>query len=159
MTESIYKEYENKYYNPDDNDKKPGDNDNWKSLQKGFYEIGHTQVETTEGLTLGKGEDTETSISDTQLANVKAGKFNTLTLGTGTAGETSLSAEQLANIKAGEFSTLKLGTGTADETTLSAAQLANVKAGEFTSLTLGTGTEDETTLTVVQLKALLALLQ
>lgn len=131
MTESIYNQYSNKYYNPNDNDKKPGDNDNWKSLQKGFYQISHSQVETTEGLTLGKGKNTETSISDAQLANVKAGKFESLTLGTGTASETSLSA----------------------------AQLANVKAGEFTSLTLGKGTEDETTLTVTQLKALLALLQ
>ena len=95
MTESIYTEYENKYYNPTDNDKKPGDNDNWKSLQKGFYLIGHTQVETTEGLTRGKGEDTETSISDAQLANVKAGKFTSLTLGTGTADETTLTVAQL----------------------------------------------------------------
>ena len=95
MTESIYNQYSNKYYNPIDNDKKPGDNDNWKSLQKGFYQIGHTQVETTEGLTLG----------------------------TGTAGETSLSAAQLAAVKAGEFTTLTLGAGTEDETTLTVAQL------------------------------------
>ena len=95
MTESIYSQYSNKYYNPTDNDKKPGDNDNWKSLQKGFYQIGHTQVETTEGLTLGKGKNTETSISDAQLANVKAGKFESLTLGTGTEDETTLIVTQL----------------------------------------------------------------
>ena len=67
MTESIYKEYENKYYNPDDNDKKPGDNDNWKSIQKGFHDIGATQLETSAGLTLGKGTEDETSVTAAEL--------------------------------------------------------------------------------------------
>lgn len=67
MTESIYKEYENKYYNPNDNDKKPGDNDNWKSIQKGFHDIGSTQLETSKGLTLGKGTEDETSVTASEL--------------------------------------------------------------------------------------------
>ena len=33
-----YDEYKNDYYNPDDNDKKPGENENWKMIQKGFSE-------------------------------------------------------------------------------------------------------------------------
>lgn len=74
MTESIYKEYENKYYNPNDNDKKPGDNDNWKSIQKGFHDIGSTQLETTEGLTLGKGTEDEVSVTAAELAAMKSGE-------------------------------------------------------------------------------------
>ena len=68
MTESIYKEYQNKYYNPNDNDKRPGDNDNWKSIQKGFHDIGATQLETSAGLTLGKGTEDETSVTASELA-------------------------------------------------------------------------------------------
>lgn len=71
MTESIYKEYQNKYYNPNDNDKKPGDNDNWKSIQEGFHRIGSTQLETSAGLTLGKGTADETSVTAAQLAVMK----------------------------------------------------------------------------------------
>lgn len=70
MTESIYKEFENKYYNPDDNDKRPGDNDNWKSIQKGFHDIGTTQLETSAGLTLGKGTKEETSVTAAELMSV-----------------------------------------------------------------------------------------
>lgn len=73
MTESIYKEYENKYYNPNDNDKKPGDNDNWKSIQKGFHDISTTQLETSAGLTLGKGTEDETSVTAAELAQMKQG--------------------------------------------------------------------------------------
>lgn len=75
MTESIYKEFENKYYNPDDNDKRPGDNDNWKSIQEGFSKISTTQLETTEGLTLGKGTEDETSVTAAELAQLKGGKI------------------------------------------------------------------------------------
>lgn len=71
MTESIYKEYQNKYYNPNDNDKKPGDNDNWKSIQKGFHDISTTQLETSAGLTLGKGTEDETSVTAEELAQMK----------------------------------------------------------------------------------------
>lgn len=71
MTESIYKEFENKYYNPDDNDKRPGDNDNWKSIQKGFHDIGTTQLETSAGLTIGKGTEDEVSLSAQELLNIK----------------------------------------------------------------------------------------
>lgn len=70
MTESIYKEYQNKYYNPNDNDKKPGDNDNWKSIQKGFHDISTTQLETSAGLTLGKGTEDEVSITPKTLSKV-----------------------------------------------------------------------------------------
>lgn len=73
MTESIYKEYQNKYYNPNDNDKRPGDNDNWKSIQEGFHRIGSTQLETTAGLTLGKGTEDETSVTAAELEAMKAG--------------------------------------------------------------------------------------
>ena len=73
MTESIYKEYENKYYNPNDNDKRPGDNDNWKSIQKGFHDIGEKQLETSAGLTLGKGTKDETSVTAAELAAMKSG--------------------------------------------------------------------------------------
>lgn len=73
MTESIYKEFENKYYNPNDNDKKPGDNDNWKSIQEGFHRIGSTQLETSAGLTLGKGTEDEVSLTPAELEAMKAG--------------------------------------------------------------------------------------
>lgn len=73
MTDSIYKEYRNKYYNPNDNDKKPGDNDNWKSIQEGFHRIGSTQLETSAGLTLGKGTDDEVSVTAAELEQMKNG--------------------------------------------------------------------------------------
>lgn len=73
MTESIYKEFENKYYNPDDNDKRPGDNDNWKSIQEGFSKISTTQLETSKGLTLGKGTEDETSVTAAELGEMKQG--------------------------------------------------------------------------------------
>lgn len=71
MTESIYKEYQNKYYNPNDNDKRPGDNDNWKSIQKGFHDISEKQLETSAGLTLGKGTEDETSVTAAELTAMK----------------------------------------------------------------------------------------
>lgn len=37
-----YDEYKNDYYNPDDNDKKPGENENWKMIQKGFHDVNDT---------------------------------------------------------------------------------------------------------------------
>lgn len=73
MTESIYKEFENKYYNPDDNDKRPGDNDNWKSIQEGFSKISTTQLETSKGLTLGKGTEDETSVTAAEMKEMKSG--------------------------------------------------------------------------------------
>ena len=76
MTDSIYKEYKNKYYNPDDNDKKPGENDNWKSIQEGFHRIGTTQLETSEGLTLGKGGENEESLSPVELKHIKTALEN-----------------------------------------------------------------------------------
>lgn len=76
MTESIYKEYQNKYYNPNDNDKKPGDNDNWKSIQEGFYRIGSTQLETSEGLTVGVGGDNEETLSADELKHIKTALEN-----------------------------------------------------------------------------------
>lgn len=76
MTESIYKEYQNKYYNPNDNDKKPGDNDNWKSIQEGFYRIGSTQLETSEGLTVGVGGDNEETLSAEELKHIKTALEN-----------------------------------------------------------------------------------
>ena len=51
MTDSIYKEFENSFYNPDDNDKKPGDNDNWKSIQKGFKLVETAANEIVENIT------------------------------------------------------------------------------------------------------------
>lgn len=86
MTESIYKEYENKYYNPTDNDKRPGDNDNWKSIQEGFHRIGSTQLETSEGLTLGKGTEDETSVTAAELARMKQGGEEYLPYFVGTLG-------------------------------------------------------------------------
>lgn len=71
MTESIYTKYLNKYYNPNDDNKKPGDNDNWKSIQKGFHSIGSTQLETSEGLTIDKGTENEESLSGTELKYIK----------------------------------------------------------------------------------------
>lgn len=34
-----YYEFDNKYYNPDDYAKEPGDNENWKMIQRGFKKI------------------------------------------------------------------------------------------------------------------------
>ena len=76
MTNSIYNEYLNKYYNPNDDNKKPGDNDNWKSIQKGFHLIGSTQLETTEGLTIDKGSENEESLSGTELKHIKTALEN-----------------------------------------------------------------------------------
>lgn len=101
MTESIYKEYENKYYNPNDNDKRPGDNDNWKSIQKGFHRVGSTQLETSAGLTLGKGTEDETSVTAGELEEIKnPTQLETsggLTLGKGTVDEVSVTAAELSN--------------------------------------------------------------
>lgn len=103
MTESIYKEYENKYYNPNDNDKRPGDNDNWKSIQKGFHDISEKQLETSAGLTLGKGTEDETSVTATELEEIKnPTQLETsggLTLGKGTENETTVTAAELEQMK------------------------------------------------------------
>ena len=100
---AYYDEFENKYYNPDDNDKKPGQNENWKMIQKGFSKIGSTQLETTEGLTLGKGTDDEESLTASELKEIKnPSQLETtggLTLGKGTAAEESLTAGELQTIK------------------------------------------------------------
>lgn len=105
MTESIYKEYQNKYYNPNDNDKKPGDNDNWKSIQKGFHDISEKQLETSEGLTLGKGTEDETSVTAAELEEIKnptqLETSGALTLGKGTKDETSLTPAELSAMKQG----------------------------------------------------------
>lgn len=102
-----YDEFENKYYNPDDNAKKPGDNENWKMIQKGFSKISSTQLETSEGLTLGKGTDDEESLTAEEMTAVKNGNFTGqitttagLTLGKGTENEVSLSAAELTALKA-----------------------------------------------------------
>lgn len=34
-----YDDYRNGYYNPDDDDKEPGLNENWKAVQEGFYKV------------------------------------------------------------------------------------------------------------------------
>lgn len=76
---AYYDEFENQYYNPDDNAKKPGDNENWKMIQKGFSKISSTQLETSEGLTLGKGTDYEESLTAAELKGIKSAivpKFN-----------------------------------------------------------------------------------
>lgn len=115
MTESIYKEYENKYYNPNDNDKRPGDNDNWKSIQKGFHDIGSTQLETSEGLTLGKGTEDETSVTAAELKEIKnPTQLETsggLTLGKGTEDEVSVTAAELGEMKSGGGTITRAYTG------------------------------------------------
>lgn len=73
MTESMYKEFENKYYNPDDKGKKPGDNENWQSIQEGFYKIGTTDLETSGSLTLGKGTEDEETLTAAELKEMKEG--------------------------------------------------------------------------------------
>jgi hypothetical protein len=81
MTENIYKEYQNKYYNPNDNDKKPGDNDNWKSIQKGFHDISEKQLETSAGLTLGKGTEDETNVTARELKAMKRAEGQPIVVG------------------------------------------------------------------------------
>ena len=101
---AYYDEFENKYYNPDDNDKKPGDNENWKMIQKGFKQISSTQLETSEGLTLGKGTVNEESLTASELEEIKnPSQLETsggLTLAKGTENEVSLSAAELTALKA-----------------------------------------------------------
>lgn len=36
---NYYNQYRNSLYNPDEDDRKPGLNDNWKQIQKGFYQV------------------------------------------------------------------------------------------------------------------------
>ena len=135
MTESIYNQYFNKYYNPNDNDKRPGDNDNWKSIQKGFHDISTTQLETSAGLTLGKGTEDETNLSAGELKEIKnPSQLETsggLTLGKGTEHETNLSAGELKEIKnpsqLGTSGGLTLGKDTEDETSVTAAELQQMK--------------------------------
>lgn len=104
---AYYDEFENKYYNPDDNDKKPGQNENWKMIQKGFSKISSTQLETTEGLTLGKDTEDEESLTAEEMTAIKNGHFTDqitttegLTLAKGTENEVSLSAAELTALKA-----------------------------------------------------------
>ncbi len=103
MTENLYTQYANKYYNPNDDGKKPGDNENWESIQKGFSRIGSTQLETSEGLTLGKGTEDETSVTAAELEEIKnPTELETsggLTLGKGTADEVSVTAAELGEMK------------------------------------------------------------
>ncbi len=105
MTENLYTQYANKYYNPNDDGKKPGDNENWESIQKGFSRIGSTQLETSEGLTLGKGTEDETSVTAAELEEIKnPTELETsggLTLGKGTADEVSVTAAELTAMKNG----------------------------------------------------------
>lgn len=130
MTESIYKEYQNKYYNPNDNDKKPGDNDNWKSIQEGFHRIGSTQLETTEGLTLGKGTEEETSVTAAELEEIKnPTQLETsggLTLGKGTADEVSVTAAELEEIKSGGYKPFILAYRTVDIPEIAAHSVAAI---------------------------------
>lgn len=105
MTENLYTQYANKYYNPNDDGKKPGDNENWESIQKGFHRIGSTQLETSAGLTLGKGTEDETSVTAAELKEIKnPTQLETsggLTLGKSTADEVSVTAAELATLKSG----------------------------------------------------------
>ena len=134
MTENLYTQYANKYYNPNDDGKKPGDNENWESIQKGFYKIGTSQLETTGGLTLGKGTADETSVTAAELEELKnPTQLETsggLTLGKDTADETSVTAAELEELKnPTQLETsggLTLGKGTADETSVTAAELINL---------------------------------
>lgn len=68
---AYYDEFENKYYNPDDSGKKPGENDNWRSIQEGFYKIGSTDLETSGALTLGKGTENEETLTAADLKEMK----------------------------------------------------------------------------------------
>lgn len=133
MTESIYKEYQNKYYNPNDNDKRPGDNDNWESIQKGFHRIGSTQLETSAGLTLGKGTEDETSVTAAELKEIKnPTQLETsggLTLGKSTADEVSVTAAELATLKSGgiaDFFLIKQIDGTTVEDIAAGATIDRV---------------------------------
>ena len=125
MTENLYTQYENKYYNPNDDGKEPGDNENWESIQKGFSRITSTQLETSEGLTLGKGTEDETSVTAAELEELKnPTQLETsggLTLGKGTEDETSVTAAELEELKnaegtrtvfySGEFGLVTLNVG------------------------------------------------
>lgn len=140
---AYYDEFENKYYNPDDNDKKPGQNENWKMIQKGFSKISSTQLETSEGLTLGKGTDDEESLTASELEEIKKpAQLETsgaLTLGKGTADEETLTAEELKGIKSGStpkyniISVNNLPTGTFPSKTLTIAPL-NISENQLSAI-------------------------
>lgn len=140
---AYYDEFENKYYNPDDDAKKPGQNENWKMIQKGFSKISSTQLETSEGLTLGKGTDDEESLTASELEEIKnPSQLETsggLTLGKGTADEESLTASELEELKnPSQLETsggLTLGKGTADEESLTASELHDLKNASSNPIT------------------------
>ena len=73
----MYKTYINPYYNPTDANPKPGDNQNWEDIQRGFYRV-HEAIEesgTENGITMIKvNVISEGGAVTTQIANVDAVK-------------------------------------------------------------------------------------
>lgn len=79
----MYKTYVNPYYNPTDTTPKPGDNQNWEDIQRGFYRVGKAIEETAENAKLTRIDvsiDTTAGIV-AELTNIeevaeKIGHFN-----------------------------------------------------------------------------------
>lgn len=73
----MYKTYINPYYNPTDTTPKPGDNQNWEDIQRGFYRV-HEAIEeggSAQGVTMIKvNVITAGGAVTTQIANLEAVK-------------------------------------------------------------------------------------
>lgn len=75
----MYKTYINPYYNPTDTTPKPGDNQNWEDIQRGFYRIGkrfeNVEITVIEVLAESQNDDTRYTFINYNDVKDKIGKF------------------------------------------------------------------------------------
>lgn len=75
----MYKTYVNHYYNPTDTTPKPGDNQNWEDIQRGFYRVGkrfeHTEITVIEVLADSQNDNTHYSFINYNDVKDKIGNF------------------------------------------------------------------------------------
>lgn len=65
---AYYQEYHNDYYNPDDNEKHPGVNENWKMIQKGFHESSETDEDQNTDIS---GLKTRMTAAETAISSIE----------------------------------------------------------------------------------------
>ncbi len=75
----MYKTYVNPYYNPTDTTPKPGDNQNWEDIQRGFYRIGKrfekSEITVIEILADSQNDNTSYSFINYNDVKDKIGNF------------------------------------------------------------------------------------
>lgn len=75
----MYKTYVNPYYNPTDTTPRPGDNQNWEDIQRGFYRVGkrfeHVEITVIEVLAESQNDATNYTFINYNDVKDKIGKF------------------------------------------------------------------------------------